>query len=561
MWSLRATSCARKLAQPARLLGILFLITASLISTEASALSDQREASLKATHGREALLRGQYQEAERLLTEALQSGALAVSTQISALGNRGIARWRLSALPAAIDDFNAALRLSPEEAMIYNNRGNVLLELRHYDEAAKDFSQAIALIPNYGQAFNNRGNARFLLGDHAGAIADYTKAVALMPGNAVPFNGRGKVQLALKRPAGAMRDFSRAIVLNARYGQAYANRADALMALRRYADAVNDYSSAIEFGMETAAVYLGRSAAYTSLNKPWKAYADLDRAREHDAASASAPAAAEQTGSLPESAKASPAADSPCEGADQLGDGSGSLAQVADDRLSRSPNSLLLRASNEVLIGNAEPEDPGDGSGDPCDSGDKQATDPPPPAAAEPSGDRSVSTELEGWAVALTEAGQYVATNADYPKVRLGLEMYGEGEPELLNWQVLKGTLRGIGLLHYFAGTSPEGVRLEYIAVIDLWAKKLIAIEPARWGELQAQWAWSDSGVVVVDPQGVPSRVEVRDGAQTRVATYERPAHLKRIKRVSRPILPRFSYRPARRMVPFRYGFNPYAFR
>jgi tetratricopeptide (TPR) repeat protein len=554
MWSLRATSCARKLAQPARLLGILFLITTSLIGTEASALSDQREASLKATHGREALLRGQYQEAERLLTEALQSGALAVPTQISALGNRGIARWRLSDLHAAVDDFNAALRLSPEEAMIYNNRGNVLLELRHYDEAAKDFSQAIALIPNYGQAFNNRGNARFLLGDHA----DYTKAVALMPGNAVPFNGRGKVQLALKRPAGAMRDFSRAIVLNARYGQAYANRADALMALRRYADAVDDYSSAIEFGMETAAVYLGRSAAYTSLNKPWKAFADLDRAREHDAALA--PAAAEQTGSLPESAKASPAADNPCEGADQLGGGSGNLAQIADDRHSGPPNSLLLRASNEVSIGNAEPEGPADGGGIPCDSEDKQATDAPPPAT-EPSGDRPVSTELEGWAVAVTEAGQYVATNADYPKVRLGLEMYGDGEPELLNWQVLNGTLRGIGLLHYFAGTSPEGGRLEYIAVIDLWAKKLIAIEPARWGDLQAQWAWSDSGVVVVDPQGVPSKVEVRDGPQMQDASYERPAHLKRIKRVSRPILPRFSYRPARRMMPFRFGFNPYAFR
>jgi tetratricopeptide (TPR) repeat protein len=558
MWSLRATSCARKLAQPARLLGILFLITTSLIGTEASALSDQREASLKATHGREALLRGQYQEAERLLTEALQSAALAVPTQISALGNRGIARWRLSDLHAAVDDFNAALRLSPEEAMIYNNRGNVLLELRHYDEAAKDFSQAIALIPNYGQAFNNRGNARFLLGDHAGAIADYTKAVALMPGNAVPFNGRGKVQLALKRPAGAMRDFSRAIVLNARYGQAYANRADALMALRRYADAVDDYSSAIEFGMETAAVYLGRSAAYTSLNKPWKAFADLDRAREHDAALA--PAAAEQTGSLPESAKASPAADNPCEGADQLGGGSGNLAQIADDRHSGPPNSLLLRASNEVSIGNAEPEGPADGGGIPCDSEDKQATDAPPPAT-EPSGDRPVSTELEGWAVAVTEAGQYVATNADYPKVRLGLEMYGDGEPELLNWQVLNGTLRGIGLLHYFAGTSPEGGRLEYIAVIDLWAKKLIAIEPARWGDLQAQWAWSDSGVVVVDPQGVPSKVEVRDGPQMQDASYERPAHLKRIKRVSRPILPRFSYRPARRMMPFRFGFNPYAFR
>ena len=93
------------------------------------------------------LLRGQYQDAENLLTEALESGALAVPTQISALGNRGIARWRLSNLHAAIDDFNAALRLSPEEAMIYNNRGNVLLELRHYEEAATDFGRSPSRSP------------------------------------------------------------------------------------------------------------------------------------------------------------------------------------------------------------------------------------------------------------------------------------------------------------------------------------------------------------------------------------------------------------------------------
>ena len=220
MWSLRATSCVRKLTQSPRLLGILFLIIASFIGTEASALGEQREASLKATHGRAALLRGQYQEAERLLTEALASGDLPLPTQISALGNRGIARWRLSNPHEAIDDFNAALRLSPEESMIYNNRGNVLIELRHYAEAVKDFTQAIALAPGYGQAYNNRGNARFLLGDSAGAIADYTKAVTLMPANAAPFNGRGKAQLALKRPAAAIRDFSRAIVLSNRYGQA-----------------------------------------------------------------------------------------------------------------------------------------------------------------------------------------------------------------------------------------------------------------------------------------------------------------------------------------------------
>ena len=568
MWSLRATSCVRKLAQSPRLLGVLLLIIISIIGTEAFALGEEREASLKATHGRAALLRGQYQEAERLLTEALASATLPVSTQISALGNRGIARWRLSNPHAAIDDFNAALRLSPEEAMIYNNRGNVLLELRHYAEAAKDFGQAIALSPAYGQAYNNRGNARFLLGDSAGAIADYTRAVTLMPANAVPFNGRGKAQLALKRPAAAIRDFSRAIVLSNRYSQALANRAEAFVALRRYTDAVNDYTAAIDFGIDTPQVYLGRAAAYNALNKPGKAFADLARARERDLAVA---AATDQTGSIAKSdpasadapvlSKASESAstetDSPCDTTQGAGR---ELRQVADARHAAPVNPLLFKASNKVSLANAEPEEPGDAMGVPCDEEDGQAAESSSQETSdEVAADRPVETDLEEWSVVRTQDGDYVATNSRHPKLRLVLEMYGNGEPELLNWQILKGTLRGIGLLHYDAGASPEGGHLEYIAVLDLWSGKLLAIEPGRWGERQADWTWTAFAVVVVDPLGVPSRVQVR---AERAEAAARPYHLKpRAKRVHRALPPRFSYRPGRRMPNHRYGFNPFAFR
>ena len=562
MWSLRATSCVRKLTPSPRLLGVLFLIIACIIGTGAFAFGEQQEASLKATHGRAALLRGQYQEAERLLTEALASGALPVPTQIAALGNRGIARWRLSNPHAAIDDFNAALKLSPEESMIYNNRGNVLLELRHYEEAVKDFTQAIVLAPGYGQAYNNRGNARFLLGDSAGAIADYTKAVTLMPANAAPFNGRGKAQLALKRPAAAIRDFSRAIVLSNRYGQALANRAEAFFALRRYTDAVNDYTAAIDFGVDTPQVYLGRAAAYNALIKPGKAFADLARARKRDLPAA---AAAVQTGSIPRSGPASAGApvlsgstenDSPCatQGAGR------ELRQVAHARHAAPVNPLLLKASNEISLANAEPDEPGEAVSVPCDEDEDQAAEPASQDASDESAaDQPVETELEEWSVVRTQDGDYVATNSEHPKLRLVLEMYGGGEPELLNWQILKGTLRGIGLLHYDAGASPQGGRLEYIAVLDLWSGKLLAIEPGRWGDRQAEWAWTAYAVVVVDPLGVPSRVQVRaERAEGAARTY----HLKpRAKRVHRALPPRFSYRPGRRMPNHRYGFNPFAFR
>jgi tetratricopeptide (TPR) repeat protein len=557
MVRLRATSCVRKLARSPRLLGILFLILSGVVCTEASALGEQREASLKATHGRAALLRSQYQEAERLLTEALESGALPVPTKIAALGNRGIARWRSSNPSGAIEDFNAALRLSPEEPMIYNNRGNVLIELRHYAEAAKDFTQAIALAPGYGPAYNNRGNARFLLGDHAGAIADYTRAIGLMPSNAVPFNGRGKVQLALKRPAGAIRDFSRAIVLNSQYGQALANRADALVVLRRYADAVRDYSAAIDLGIETPQVYLGRAGAYNVLSKPGKAFADLARARQLDVSATDG----DQTGSVakdePRSTTAE--ADDPCAADRNVGT---DLRQVADARHASQSNPLLLNASNDVSLANAGPASPG--AVVPCDGEDASAADPESTAESpEPDAGETIETELEDWSVVRTQDGDYVATNSLHPKLRLVLEMYGSGDPELLNWQILRGTLRGTGLLHYDAGLSPEGERLEYIAVIDLWAAKLVAIEPGRWGERQAEWTWTAFAVEVVDPLGVPSRVQVRaETAKTaaRPQRFVRPQHLKpRAKRATRALPPRFSYRGYRRN--FRYGFNPWMLR
>jgi tetratricopeptide (TPR) repeat protein len=550
---MRAASCARTLALSPRLLAILFLIAASLVSSKASALSDQREASLKATHGRAALLRGQYRDAETLLTESLQSGALLLPTRISALGNRGIARWRLGQSQAAIEDFNAALRLSPEEPMIYNNRGNVLLELRHYAEAAKDFTQAIALIPAYGSAYNNRGNARFLLGDLEGALADYTKAITLMPASAVPFNGRGKVQLALRRPAAALRDFSRAIVLGNRYGQALANRAEALAALHRYSDAANDYTAAIESGVDTARIYLGRAAAYNALNKTGKAIADLAHARERQGENAAAAEPASAHAAVPAAATSAvggaPAL-TPCAARER------NFRQVADASHGQA-NSLLVRTSNDVALANPPSGDGGGAVSTPCGFGARPVSD--AGALDDDQGSessREIATELDDWSLSRTEAGEYVARNRQHPKLRLVLEMYGAGDPDLLNWQVLKGTLRGVGLLHYDAGATPEGDRLEYIAVIDLWAGTVIAVEPARWGEHQASWSWSAFSVVVVDPLGVPSRVQVR------AETAERPYHLKpRTKRVSRALPPRFSHRTSRRAPNFRYGFNPYTLR
>jgi tetratricopeptide (TPR) repeat protein len=571
--SLRAASCARKLARRAWLAdwlvgGLLLVIATISALAPARATPEERDASLQAHQGRTALLRGQDAEADRLLTQALAATALPATTKVFALSDRGVARWRLGALRAAIEDFNEALRLAPEEATLYNNRGNVLLELKLHAEAAKDFALAIALAPDYGAAYNNRGNARLLLGDPAGAVADFTKAIRLMPANAVPFNGRGKAQLALRRPAGALRDLSRAIALSSRYAQAYANRAEALMALRRYQEAIGDYGSAVQFGADNAETHLGRASAYARLDKPDLAVADLAiaMARDPSLAAAADPRPFLQDTTPPSAAAAGPALASapasvlhapmrfpcddrehPAERAPRLG-----LPQMAGIVPASLRSPLLYEAKNEPgdAMAEAVPQDGEDRMAPPCGPSTGRAV----PA---PDGDESAGPELDGWGTAHSAEGDYVATNSDYPGLRLTLEMYGSGEPELLSWQKLTGTFRRTGLLHYYAGTTAEGERLEYIAVVDIKAGHLLAIEPGRWGQRQAEWSWSDVAVVVVDPQGVPSEVKLHDED----SSADRPQHLRHIKRVRRYIPPQLSQRSRPGNWPHAGGFNPWHFR
>ena len=569
VWSLPAASGARKLALPAWLLAILCLfLLATSDRCPARAYSDGQEAALKASQGRAALLRGQYQDADRLLTGSLHSPSLPFATRIFALGNRGIARWRLHDLRAALDDFNAALKLAPAEVALYNNRGNVLLELKLYEEAAKDFDQAIALAPSYGAAYNNRGNARFLLGDYQASLADFTKAVDLLPRNAVTFNGRGKAQLALKRPAGAMRDFSRAIVLNARYGQAYANRAAAMVALRRYKDAVDDYTSALQFGIDTANVYLGRAAVYARLNKPNQSGKDMAQAREHGPSLANAsadPQSRQDHEAEPDKAETVSApvpatlvcADKPntAQIAPRF-----RASRVADASHLSLPNALLYRTKGERedLAGQAGFVSAVERTALACDPASRQAL---LPASSNEDDDdeRFVGPEVEDWTVEFTSKGDYVAQHLQYTTIKLTLEMYGTGEPELLHWQRLKGSLRRIGLLHYYAGVSPTGESLEYIALIDLYSGRLIAIEPCRWGERQAKWTWGGVAVVVVDPQGVSSRVQVRERPAYKALAPAKRAKAKRAKRSFQhrkwsPRRKRARFGPyARRRVPWSY--------
>jgi len=75
--------------------------------------------------------------------------------------------------------YTEAIRLKPDFAAAYNNRGVARRRKGDVEGALQDCTEAIRLKPGYAVAYNNRGNARKAKGDVVGALQDYIEAVRL----------------------------------------------------------------------------------------------------------------------------------------------------------------------------------------------------------------------------------------------------------------------------------------------------------------------------------------------------------------------------------------------
>ena len=77
-----------------------------------------------------------------------------------------------------IRDLDKTIRRNPQDAMAYNNRGDIYSEkLHNLDEAFKDYNEAIRLKPDYATAYKNRGELFQDIGVYDLAIADYSRAI------------------------------------------------------------------------------------------------------------------------------------------------------------------------------------------------------------------------------------------------------------------------------------------------------------------------------------------------------------------------------------------------
>ena len=157
--------------------------------------------------------------------------------------------------------YDKAIRLKPDYAEAFTNRGAAKAALGQRSAAIADYDEAIRLNPDDAIAFYNRGNAKRALGRRAAAIADYDEAIRLNPENGDAFTNRGVAKAALGWRTAAMSDYDEAIRLNPENAEAFYNRGILKARMGSNDEALRDYQNAIELAQKANNASLAAKAA------------------------------------------------------------------------------------------------------------------------------------------------------------------------------------------------------------------------------------------------------------------------------------------------------------
>lgn len=160
--------------------------------------------------------------------------------------NKGIAMAQLGNLKAAIKDFHKALKLEPKDLQSYHNLGAAYAEMGKLNQAIELFSQALKFNPQDSQIYHNLGVVRFKAGDRQGAIADYDRAIKFNPTKIEAYYNRGIARRFLGDKQGAIDDFTTLLKLNPKVVDAYTQRGAIRFDMKDIKGAIADFNEAIK---------------------------------------------------------------------------------------------------------------------------------------------------------------------------------------------------------------------------------------------------------------------------------------------------------------------------
>jgi tetratricopeptide (TPR) repeat protein len=178
------------------------------------------------------------------------------------------------------DEFDQAIRHNPGDARAWAGRGDARREKGEYERAVEDYDIATGLDPDNPFTLIWRSDALRCLERFDEALADATHAIDLEPGNSELLSMRALVYRDMERYEEALADYNRVISLDPAATWFLASRGLTYHDLGNYEKSLADYNRAIELNPDEAWMLVGRGELFRDMDRQVEARADFAKAIE-----------------------------------------------------------------------------------------------------------------------------------------------------------------------------------------------------------------------------------------------------------------------------------------
>lgn len=221
-------------------------------------------------------LSGQTEEAITNCISILET----IPTYIDAMNMLGVIAQEQNDYYKALDWFDKALQIQPDNAKIQANKATVLIHLARWSKALVACEASLALEPEDADAWNNRGIVLRHMGDSAAALESFDNALKFNPGLKIAKINRAYVLHELKRLDEAVANFDEILALHPSLAEVWNSRANSLRDLKRPDEALDSYEKALRIAPDNADIWFNKGNLFHSLGLMDKALDCYEKALE-----------------------------------------------------------------------------------------------------------------------------------------------------------------------------------------------------------------------------------------------------------------------------------------
>jgi tetratricopeptide (TPR) repeat protein len=223
-----------------------------------------------------------FEAAIAMFTTILEYPALEPALRPAALDWRGHVHYLTDHYDQAITDLSEAIRLAPQVAEYWVDRGAANLAKLEFAAALADFNCAIALDPDHAEAIANRGETYRRMGQFDRALADLDRSIVLEPEDHWAHERRGDLLKGVGRYEEALTAYGEAERIEPGCHSCLGNRGSLFLEMKRYEEGLADLNRAIDLAPGCAICIMTRGRIHRQTGRFPEALHEFERAMELD---------------------------------------------------------------------------------------------------------------------------------------------------------------------------------------------------------------------------------------------------------------------------------------